>query len=207
MATNRRGFFGRIFGKREVRQSCFAVQLVINAYGDEELRQKIHDLLDEDIDERPIEKKRFYKRLAAVVEEAEPFYEHACFEYEDRDGYAQPCFTEWVSEIEAEIATEDEETGDEVDGHARLDSEKRYIVFSMIFLLSGPHPYADKYDGDDQDHYTRKILAELVDSVNYIDFDSVVGDACFLVPGNNKDGFSWSDLADEGWGHLKMVTA
>ncbi|MCP4499507.1 MAG: hypothetical protein GY822_06020 [Deltaproteobacteria bacterium] len=206
MATNRRGFFGRLFGKGETRQSCFAVQLVINAYGDEDLRQRIHTLLDEDIDETPMEKKRFYKRVAAVVSEAEPYFEHACFEYEDREADAESCYTEWVSEIEAEIATEDEETGSNVDGVTRLDSEQRYIVFSMIFLVNGPHPYGDKYDGENQEHYTRANLAELVDSVNYLDFDKVVGDACFLVPGNNKDGFSWSDLADEGWGHLKMIT-
>lgn len=207
MSTNRRGFFGRLLGKREFVRGCFAVQVVINAYGEEGLREKLHELIDEahDIDETPIEKKRFYKRLSSVLLGAEPYFEHASFEYEDHEKYADESFTEWVSELEANIATEEEEVGDEVDGYHRLSSENRYVVFTMVFLLTAPHPFADKYDGENEDDYTRRNLGELIDSVNYLDFEDVESDAVFLMPGNNRDGFSWADLADEGWEHLKMV--
>ena len=207
MATNRRGFFGRIFGKREFERGCFAVQVVINAYGEDDLREKLHELIEEahDIDETPIEKKRFYKRLSSVLLSAEPYFEHACFEYENEAKYAEESYREWVSELEANMATEDEEVGDDVDGYHRLSSDNRYVVFSMVFLLAAPHPFADKYDGENDEDYTRRNLGELIDSVNYLYFEQVDGDAVFLMPGNNRDGFSWADLADEGWEHLHMV--
>lgn len=207
MGTSRRGLFGRIFGKKEFEKGCFAVQVVLNAYGEDTLRKQLHDILADahDVDETPLEKKRFYKRLSSVLLSAEPYYEHASFEYEDHADHAEESFREWVSELEANMATEEEEVGDDVDGYHRLSSEHRYIVFTMVFLLTAPHPFADKYDGENDDDYTRRNIGELIDSVNYLDFEDVEGDATFLTPGNDTDGFSWADLADEGWEHLHMV--
>ncbi len=206
MGISRRGLFGRLLGRKPFRQGCFAVQLVIHADGIPDLRKQLHELIDGPPEEDPNAKRRYYKSLTSVLLEAEPYYEYASWSYQDDYRYAADEFHEWVSEIEANMATEPRELGDDVDGYRRLDKDKRYIVVSLIFLLSRPHPWHDELDDEDEDSYSRPRLGELVDSINLLDFDhGLDGDATFLVPGSDLDGFSWSDLADEGWEHLKML--
>jgi hypothetical protein len=204
--VSRRGFFGRMMGKKTFREACFAIQVVIHADGIDELRGKLHAKIDGPDEESPAEKRKYYKALTALLKEAEPFYEYASWSYQDDERHAGNEFYEWVNEIEANMATEPDETGEDVDGMERLDADKRYIVVSLIFLLHRPHPWHDDLDDEDDDSYTRPRLGELVDSINLLDFEhGVVADASFLVPGSDADGFSWSDLADEGWEHLKIL--
>jgi hypothetical protein len=204
--VSRRGFFGKLIGKKKFERACFAIQLVIHADGIDDLRRKLHEEIDGPPEESPSEKRRYYKRLTALLKEAEPFYEHASWSYQDDGRHAADEFHEWVNEIEANMATEEEESDGDVDGIERLDADKRYIVVSLIFLLGRPHPWHDDLDDEDDDSYTRPRMGELVDSINLLDFEhGVDADANFLVPGSDADGFSWSDLANEGWEHLKIL--
>jgi hypothetical protein len=206
MGTNRRGFFGRLIGRRPFKEACFAIQIVIHADGIDDLRKKLHEQIDSPDSEDPATKRAYYKSLTGLLREAEPFYEYASWSYQDDEREAANEFHEWVTEIEANMATETSETGEEVDGMHRLDADKRYIVVSLIFLLCRPHPWHEELDDEDEDTFTRPFIADLVDSINLLDFDQGVdGDATFLVPGSDADGFSWSDLADEGWEHLVML--
>jgi hypothetical protein len=196
----------------------FAVQVVINAYGDEELRKKIHACIQADVAETPNDKRRYYKQLTALLVEAEPHFEFACFTYDRDPDTAVLGYRQWVSELEAAMATEPIETGDDVDGYHRLSKEQSYIVVTLVLLLTEPHPWDHKgqlgydtergrhtFDPEDNDDYTRPNIGALIDSVNYIDFENVEADATFLMPGSDQDGFSWADLADEGWAHLVML--
>lgn len=202
----RRGLLGRLFGRRPSERVFFALQLVLHADGDEGLRDRLHDILAGEGPTTPDDKRRYYRRLCAALLAAEPYYEYACFAYERDEERAGPLFDEWVSEIEASMATEEEETADAVDGYHRLDAEKRYIVVTLLFLLAGEHPAAAAFDPDDEDTYTREHMGELVDSIHLLDFEEgVEADATFLVPGSREDGFSWSDLASEGWEHLMLL--
>lgn len=202
----RRGFFKRLFGRSEVQQACFAVQLVWDAFGHDELRRSIRALINGPGTEGVDEKRSFYKKLTSLVREAEPYYEYAFFEY-TIDDEAEPTFREWITEIEAAIATEEEEVGDAVDGYHRMTNEQGYIVVTMILLFVHAHPLDGKLDLPEDELYTRAHLGTLVDSINRIDFERVVGDAAFIVPGSDDDGFSWDDFADEGWAYLKMVNS
>lgn len=205
---NRRGFLGRLFGRRPFRRACFAVQVVIHADGKEGLRDRLHALMDHPGEESPEDKRRYYKRLTGLLLEAEPYFEHAAYDYETDEDEALNLFHEWVSELEAGMATEPEEAGDDVDGYHRLDADKRYLVVSLVFLLAQPNPVATELDPEDEDMYTRPNIGQLIDSVNLLDFgEGVQADATFLMPGSSQDGFSWSDLADEGWEHLVMLRA
>lgn len=206
MTTHRRGFLGRLLGRRPFRQGCFALQLVLHADGMPELRGRLHALIDGPTEEDPAAKRRYYKQLSALLREAEPFFEYGAFVYDDDERSAAAEFETWVSEIEAGMATEEGELGEDVDGHHRLDHDKRYIVVSLVFLLTKPHPFHEGLDHEDDEAYTRPRMAELVDSINLFDFAAgVEADATFLVPGSEQDGFSWSDLADEGWEHLHLL--
>lgn len=215
---DRRGFFQRLLGRRKFEKACFAIQVVIEAV-DNDLRRRIHEAMRAPTEERPADKRRYYKSLTGVLLEAEPFLEFASFSYQPEPDEAEPEFQEWVSELEAAMATEASETGDDVDGYHRMNADKQYIVVSLVLLLTAPHPWdngrgaleyeTDKgkrtFDDENEDDYTRSKIGELIDSVNYLDFEHVEADATFLMPGSEEDGFSWSDLADEGWEHLKMV--
>ena len=214
---SRRGLFSRLFG-RHFERGCFAVQIVLNAHGDDTLRARLHRIMRDAIDETPDEKRRFYKKITSLLVEAEPFFEYASFSYETDPDAAEAEYREWVSELEAAMATEEVETGADVDGYHRMSSDKEYVVCSLIFLLGAPHPWDHRgrlvyesdhgdvsFDPDDDDDYTRPKLGELIDSINLLDFETIEADAVFLMPGNEQDGFSWADLTDEGWEHLKML--
>ena len=207
MAFSRRGLLGRVFGKRPFQEACFAVQVVIEAGSDLELRRRIHEAMEQP-NESPDDKRRYYKGLTSVLAETEPVFEYACWEYQDDEREAANSFNEWVSELEANMATEDIETGEDVDGFKRLSAERKYLVVSLIFLLEQPHPWDEDLDDEDEDTYSRKFIGELIDSINLLDFENgVAGDGVFLLPGSDEDGFSADDLIDEGWEHLKLLTA
>jgi hypothetical protein len=206
MAFSRRGFLGRIFGARPFERACFAVQVVIEAGADLELRRRIHQAIESAEGESPAAKRKMYKALTAALGEAEPVFEYACYEYQDDEREADHSFRQWVSELEANMATEALETGEDVDGYKRMSADKKYIVVSLVFLLTQPHPWGVDLNDEDEDSYTRKYIGELIDSVNLLDFDNgVESDGVFLLPGSDEDGFSWEDLADEGWEHLVML--
>lgn len=203
----KKGFFQKLFGGggADTDGTFYAVQVVFDAAGQQDLRRRIQELLDgpeiEDVDE----KRRFYKRLTGLLREAEPFYDFAWFEHVVGMRDAEPAFEQWASEIEASLATEDEEVGDEVDGYHRLDSDQRYIVVSLLALFEGKHPFYGSKTSTMGEIFTRAGVGDLLEGFNMIPFDRLVGDAAFLVPGSEEDGFSWADFADEGWKYLQPL--
>ena len=198
---DRRGFFKKLLGGSTIERSFFAVQVVFDAAGQEALRAQLQGVLDEVGEESVEDKRRFYKRLTSLMVEAEPFFEYGFVEYLTRSGETQDTFDQWVAEIESSFASEEEEIGEEIDGYHRISSSQRYIVISLIFLIEGTHPL----HGQELDHeeiYTRAGMGKMIDSVNRLNFNKVLADAAYLVPGSPDDGFSWADFADEGWTYL-----
>ncbi len=211
---NRRGFFSRltsIFDSRhEGEPFFFGVQLVINVYGEDELRARLHRVIaDSAPTESPVEKRAFYKRITALLRENQAFLEYGFWDYlvEGEDATAE--FDNWVGEIEGSMATEEEELGTEVDEAHRLSNEKTYVVVTLAFLLEYSAALGEMMQmvesiGEDE-YFTPTGFARLVDAVNYIDFEYSLGDAVFIMPGNENDGFSWMDMRSEGWEYLKPI--
>jgi hypothetical protein len=200
---DRRSFLLRLFGKRKVRRSFFAVQVVLEA-GQSGFRRRLHNHIDREGEETPAEKRKFYKGLTSILLEAQPFFEYGFFEYEVDAAKAMDQFEHWVQEIEASMATEDAEMGDEVDGFHRMSSEQQYVAVTILLVVDGPHPLEGE-DLDEDTLYTRAGIGKLIDSVNRIDFERLEADAVFLMPGNDQDGFNSLDFADEGWSYLRML--
>lgn len=198
---DRRGFLKKLFGGSAVTRSFFAIQVVFDAAGMADERARIQALLESPVEERVEDKRRLYRRLTNVLAEAEPMFEYAFFEYVTDPSKAESSFEDWVLEIEASFASEDEEVGDEVDGYKRLNSNQRYIVVSLCFLIQGPHPMHGQ-EINEEELYTRAGIGRLIDSVNRLNFERVLADAAYVVPGSPEDGFSWADFADEGWSYL-----
>jgi hypothetical protein len=202
----RRGFFQRLFGGEDrVDASFFGLQVVFDAAGQEELRERIQAHLDDAETESVDDKRRFYKILTSLLREAEPYYDYAYFELVMGARDAEESFSEWVHDIEAGIATEEEETSDDIDGYHRMDNSQRYIVVSILLHFEGKHPLYGKHEASLDQIYTRAGIGALVESVNRVNFEHLLGDAAFLVPGSPEDGFSSLDFADEGWAHLRPM--
>lgn len=201
MSSSRRGFFSRLF-RRSFKEACFAVQVVIES-GDDSMRSKLHALIDGPTEQSPAAKRSYYRKLTTLVRSAEPHFDQAHWEYNDDDREAAASFNTWVRELEGEMATEELETGEDVDGYHRLDAEQQFIVVTFAFLLNRPHPWAEQLDDEDEDTYNRPYIGDLIDSINHLDWEAgVSADAIFLLPGSEEDGLSSMDLADEGWAHL-----
>jgi hypothetical protein len=211
---NRRGFFSKLtstFSRRhEGDPFFFGVQVVVNVYGEDDLRSRLHKVIaQETTTEYPADKRIFYKRISALLRDSQPFFEYGYWDYLGESDGAVEEFNDWVDEIEASMATVEEEIGEEVDSLNRFSSEKSYVVVTMAFLLE----YSTELDdligmiesiGED-DYFTPKGFETLIEAVNYIDFEYSLGDAVFIMPGNENDGFSWMDMHGEGWEYLKPI--
>lgn len=211
---NRRGFFSKftsVFNRREEGDLFFfGVQVVINIFGEDELRARLHRVIaQETTTEYPADKRIFYKRIIALLRDSQPFFEYGHWDYLGESDGAIEEFNNWVDEIEASAATVEEEIGEEVDSINRFSAEKCYVVVTLAFLLEYSVELDDMIGmiesvGED-DYFTPHGFQRLLDSINYIDFEYSHGDAVFLMPGNEQDGFSWMDMRGEGWEYLKPI--
>jgi len=213
-AMNRRGFissFKSMFNSRhEGDPFFFGVQMVINIFGEDELRKRLHQVIaGTTVSESPADKKVFYKRISALLRENVHFFEYGYWDYLTDADEATEEFSSWVTEVEASMATVDEELGTEIDEAQRLSNEKNYVVVTLAFLLE----YSDALGEaigmiesiEEDDYFTPTGFLKLVDAINYIDFEYSQGDAVFLMPGSEDDGFSWTDMRGEGWEYLKPI--
>lgn len=199
---SRRSFFGRLFGKKEeATHSFFGLQLVLDYDARPVLRSELHALIQSPAPTNPDERRLFYKKLSGVLMGTEPFWNFGYVEYVESNDAGED-FRLWVTDIEDALATEEEETGDEVDDAHRFSQEQKYIVLSIAVLMEGFHRDFRTLSDDDERMYTRFGMADLVREFSRLDYARVLGDAVFLAPGTDDDGFSDDDLAGEGWEYL-----
>lgn len=208
----RRGFLSKLLGKRRPKEMAFfAIQVAFNYYGKETLRSELHRLIEESVDdETPEQKRRFFKRLTSKLQEAIPYFEYGYWDFITDAAEAEREFNHWINDIEANIATEEEEVGESVDEVMRLSSSKYYVVISLIFLLEASPMLDDLaeliYEIPEDASAERETFAQLIAAINYFDFEYCFGDAVYIMPSNDKDGISYEDLAGEGWEYLRLIS-
>lgn len=212
MAMNRRGFMDKVgsFFKRPGDIFFYAVQVVVNVYGEDDLRQALHRVvLTGGEMESPTQKRASYKQISALLVENQAFYEYGHWDYNTDAGDAESLFEGWVNELEAGLATEAEELTHTLDDVDRMSTDKSYVVVTMLFLLERVDAMSTVIETIeshcDDEFLERQPLADLVESIRYIDFEYSVADAVFIMPGNDQDGISWEDIRGEGWEYLKPV--
>ena len=206
----RRSFFQRLLGREPVVDASFlAVQVVLAEYAIPNLRQQLHLLIDDPYatpgEETAEQRQTFYRRIVGLLGQCEPYFDYACVEYVPGRHDAHEAFREWVADIEASIAIEDTELGDDVDGMRRFTAEKRYIAVTILLVVGHGIEEGDAVDPE-ADALTRTEVGDLLRSVNRLRWELLEADAIYLVPGNDEDGFSEMDLADEDWAHLVPVS-
>jgi len=209
---DRRGFLSKfkLFKKKPEEILFFGLQIVINVGSDDSIRQKLHQVINAPVtEETPQQKRAFYKRITSVLLEAEPFFDYGFWDYITDAEDAQAEFESWVAEIEGSVATEDEEMGAEVDEQFRMSGDKTYVVVTFAYVLenvASNGTFMSMIEGiGEDDYFSRAAFNTLVQSVSYLDFEYVLGDAVFIMPGNEKDGISWEELHTEGWNYLKPL--
>jgi hypothetical protein len=201
---SRRSWFARLFLKDE-ELYFFGVQLVIRAFGEDTLRRRLAAVVaDPDGDLQDVAaKQRYFKRIVALLLEQEPYWTHAYWEYVTGEE-GQTMFEEWSAELSASSATEDEEVGEDVDQMRRLSNRKDYVAATILLLLSVPYPPGEAVT-DERRYWQRETLRSLVNGILYVNPETILGDAVFVMPGSPEDGLSEEDLLTGGWSHLRVI--
>jgi hypothetical protein len=188
----------------------FGVQIVVKAFFKDPLRQKIAQVIANSQAEQTLfEKRAFWKRLAAVLNEAMPVFELGYWDL-IRGGRAQEEFETWCSEIEGTLASEKEEMGQAADEVNRLSADKDYILVTAAVLVeresNSDLTLGERCDVPEPDYFTRQTFSKLVATFPLLNFANVQADAVYLIPGSEDDGLSQADLFGGGYDYLKPLS-
>ena len=188
----------------------FGVQIAVKAFFKDPLRQQLAKVIAESAAEQTLfEKRAFWKRLCAVLNEAMPVFELGYWDL-IRGDKAQVEFETWSSEIEGALASEREEMGGAADEVNRLSAAKDYILVTAAVLVergsNSDLTLGERCDLPESEWFTRQTMAHLVATFPLLNFVNVQADAVYLMPGSEDDGFSQEDLFGGGYEYLKPLT-
>lgn len=188
----------------------FAVQVVLKTYPGDTLRARLHRAIAQSpVEASLVEKRNFYKSFTGIVNEAVATFERGFWDL-IRGDQAEREFDTWCSEIEGSIATEQDELGAAADDLHRISNEKQFVIVTLAFLVeqdsNSDQLLGSLCDMPEPEYFTRQTLGKLIGAVPALSFASVKADAVYLVPGNDQDGLSSLDLADEGYAYLKLLS-
>jgi hypothetical protein len=189
-------------------QTFFGIQVVVRNFVSDPLRRQLHDLIAQSQSEQSLTDKRtFWKRVAAVLNEAVPAFELGYWDLIAGNGDDE--FESWSSEIEGSLATEAEELGTAPDEVNRISAEKRYVIVTLLFLVEGgtnsDRTLAERCDLPESEWFTRLTFGKLIATIPLLNFANVVADAVYMSPGSEEDGLSMEDLHGGGYEYLKML--
>jgi hypothetical protein len=142
---SRRAFLGARGGDDSSHALFFGIQIVIQIFGSDELRARLARLIEaEDATDTKEEKRRFIKSVAALMIENQYAWEYGFWDYYTDSEEAITNFNQWRNEIEASMATEPDEMGQEVDRLHRFSDQKEYLIVTLMMLLDNrDEPVAD----------------------------------------------------------------
>jgi len=193
-----------------VDYTFFGVQIAVKAFFKDDYRQRLGHIIAESSAEQTLfEKRSFWKRLAAVVNEGLPVFELGYWDL-IRGGRAQEEFETWCSEIEGALASEDEEMGDKADEVNRLSANKDYVLITAAVLVerlsNSDDTLGERCAMPESEYFSRATLGRLMASFPLLNFANVQADAVYLMPGSEQDGLSQEDLFGGGYEYLKPCT-
>jgi len=190
-------------------KTFFGVQVVVKNFVSDPLRRQLREVIARsDAEQSLAEKRAFWKRVAAVLNEAVPAFELGFWDLISGSG-AEEEFESWTSEIEGSLATEQEEMGEAPDEINRISAEKRYVIVTLLFLVergsNSDRTLAERCDVPESEYWTRLTFAKLIATIPLLNFANVEADAVYMSPGSEEDGFSMEDLHGGGYEYLKML--
>jgi hypothetical protein len=190
-------------------KTFFGVQVVVKNFVSDPLRKQLREVIARSDSEQSLADKRaFWKRVAAVLNEAVPAFELGFWDLISGSG-AEEEFESWTSEIEGSLATEQEELGAAPDEINRISAEKRYVIVTLLFLVergsNSDRTLEERCDVPESEYWTRLTFAKLIATIPLLNFANVEADAVYMSPGSEEDGFSMEDLHGGGYEYLKML--
>ena len=206
-----KGMFKALFGADEEESGFVGLQLVILNSVEDNIRARIHSAIAAIPSEQSAGQKwKFYKETSDVLLELLPFAEYGYWDVIDNPQTAEQEFNQWVDDIDSSAI--DQETGgatEDWNDTDRIDTDKHYIVVSILFLLQQKNSFKKLNEFADSVEESaindRTTYSSLLQRIKQIDFTTCISDAIFVMPGNDTDGFSWTDMRAEGWEYLKPI--
>jgi hypothetical protein len=204
----------------------FGVQLVIQIFGSDQLRARIHRLIEaEDETDNAYEKRRFMKSVASMLIESQYAWEYGFWQFSADAETAIESFNQWRNEIEASMATEPDEMGGEIDRLHRFSDQKEYLIVSLLMLIDNSDepvsddvgdyrfrptysqlalPFRQLCEGISEPEYWRaQTFESLLHGIRGLDPRAIERDGIYVYPGTEQDGLSSFDLlSEEGWKYL-----
>ena len=190
-------------------KTFFGIQVVIRLFSSDTFRSRLHEIIAQSSKKQSITEKRiFWKRLTAVLDEEVPAFEYGYWDL-IRGDRAEAEFEEWSSELEGAVATEKEELGDAPDEINRISAEKRYVIVTLVFLMdqgsNADLTLGHRCEMPESEYFTRTTFGRLIGTIPMLNFANVEADAVYLVPGNDQDGLSEEDLHGGSYHYLKLL--
>jgi hypothetical protein len=198
---NGKGLFSKLFDSKTPYQFFFGIQIVIGTQAKDKLRKELYTILSYRGDEElPEDKKVFYKAISSVLLKSSHTIEYAYWDYILKPTKAEDEFHIWINKVETSSVSEKNEINEKV---GKLSNDKPYFSFIMVFLLKGSEQlklFMDIIGSITKDEaYFKNSIKKVIEAINHIDFEYSYGDACFIMPGNEKDKLVLSDIKLEGW--------
>ena len=187
----------------------FGVQVAIKAFFKDDFRTRLHQAIAGADDKMSLhEKRQFWKRVCALLNEAMPVFEYGHWDL-IRNDTAEGEFETWCSEIEGAAATTAAEMGGAADEVHRSSADKAYVLATVLFLLergsNSDLTLGERCDVPESQYFTRATFAQLFAAIPALNFVNVQADAVYLSPGNDTDGLSDDDLRDPGYAYLRPL--
>ena len=157
----------------------FGIQVAIKAFHKDPLRQRLHEAIAESAERQSLQDKRaFWKRIAAILNEAMPVFEYGFWDL-IREDHAETEFETWCSEIEGSVATEQEEMGAAADEVNRLSADKTYVLATLLFLVerdsNSDLTLGERCDLPESAYFTRATFATLMATIPMLNFSQRAG--------------------------------
>lgn len=212
--------------KQDDHALFFGIQIVVQIFGSDELRARLARLVDaEDETDSAQEKRRFIKSVASLLIENQYAWEYGFWDYQANANTAISNFNQWRNEIEASMATERDEMGNEVDRIHRFSDQKEYLIVTLMMLIDNrEEPVADDVGDynfrptyaqlaqpfrravenmDEAEYWRPATFNQLLQGLQALDPRAIERDGIYVYPGSEQDGLSSLDLiGDEGWKYL-----
>jgi Protein of unknown function (DUF1517) len=222
----RRSFLTGRGAQEEEHALFFGIQLVIQVFGGDELRSQLARLVEaEDNTDSADEKRRFIKSVAALLIENRYAWEYGFWDYHSEAESAISTFSQWQNEVEASMATEPEELGQQTDRLHRYSDQKEYLIVTLMMLIDNrEEPVADDVGDyrfrptyaqlaqpfrqivenlDEEQYWQARTFYRLLNGLRSLDPRAIERDGIFVFPGTEQDGLSSFDLlSEEGWKYL-----
>ncbi len=198
-----------MFSDRTEEKIFIGFQLIVLDNAIDDLRKIIHQFIEEkDNIEKPSDKKRFFQKISHLFNEIIFAAEYGYWDFKAHNKEAEEVFNTWIAEIE-ESSLNNFQVSDDENDISRISADKRYVSISIVMLFENTEEHnkiSEKIEQIEEDKYFDKsTYIELLSYILQFNFEYLLGDAIFLVPGNDLDGLSWEDIHGEGWEYIKPI--